>query len=152
MVSPVNNSSANAALRSGAQPTDAKRKPSAGELPYTRSTPPRTSMESPHVPGAAGRLGQPSVHIDPNGFPTHLLFNGPNGPGVAVKVKRDEAAPASDAGVRPHASAPSPHVAGARGEIGNPKVGVDPRGVPDHLLAVQNGELVLAQKVKHKAE
>lgn len=154
MVTPVNNASANAAsaaLRSKNQAVDMKpgEKPAPGKLPYTRSQPmSRTSMESPHVPGAPGKLGSPRVNIDPRGLPTHLLFSDSNGKvGVAHKVKK-EATIASDAGAKPHASAPSPHVPGASGALGRSRVNVDPNGVPSHLIAEQNGEVVLARKVK----
>ena len=126
MVSPVNNSSANAALRANAQSVDgkAKPKPTPGELPYTRSLPagavvvhekprgffaapkpePRTSMESPHVPGAPGKLGKERVNIDPNGFPTHVLFSNSNGEvGIAHKVKRDESGASSEVASKPAA-------------------------------------------------
>ncbi len=103
MASPVNSALPNAALRTGAQHKSENAELTAGQKPYTRSSSvalnagekpgARTSMESPHVAGAPGKLGKERVNLDPNGFPTHLLFTNSNGEvGVALKVKREKPA------------------------------------------------------------
>ncbi len=152
MASPISNSTLHAATRRTDPPANDLRKASQpGEKPFTRSAPaePQTSMDSPHVRNGSGKLRNERVNLDVNGAPTHLVYStSSGGVHIAEKVRRDPAQPTAADG----RSSPAPHVRGAQGTIGEPKVKVDPHGVPAHLLAVQNGEVVLARKVERKPE
>jgi hypothetical protein len=105
-------------------------------------------------------LGNPKVKVNSNGVPARLLGFHSNGePFAAVKVKkndqpgaepfvRGDAANSSVHGDAKSRKASSPHVPGATGELGNPKVKVNSNGVPAHVLGVHsNGQPFVAPKV-----
>lgn len=68
----------------------------------------------------------------------------------ALPIPNQKPAAPAEPGSKPYtrsSSAPSPHIAGARGDLGNPRVNVNSNGVPERLLGVHsNGQPFVAFK------